>query len=356
MRLSPTHRHFYGRKAFPQASSDGVAQQMFLSTVSTSYSWLLEASQSASDAMKQAMFNNIWRDAGSAIARAHDDPAAIADTNALIAEAEAARQANGSNSTLSLLGQETISHLRNWIEAIIYALFPVMVLMMILVPQEKAKFVLGSYFMVLVWIGLWPLLFAIINHLSLMWLRYKLTALHLSSGVPFQLSSAVDSTLVDEQAMIGYMVMLVPFIAGAIVKMGDGAIMGLGGPGAERLHDGGQPCRRLHWSGNYSIGQAGLDTASVNTTTMQKFDSNMLMNSGMKSVQLADGSTMNISSNGRAAYQKLANHLLISMQIEDAQNAGHNYDWFSGTASTSGWSSTSRSGNSTWQQRELRAR
>ncbi|KWH59277.1 conjugal transfer protein TraG N-terminal domain-containing protein [Burkholderia cepacia] len=337
---------FYGRKAFPQASSDGIAQQMFLSTVSTSYSWLLDASQSASDAMKQAMFNNIWRDAGPGIARAHDDPAAIADTNALIAEAEAARQANGSNSALSLLGQETIPHMRNWIEAITYALFPVMVLLMIVVPQEKAKYVLGGYFMILVWIGLWPLLFAIINHLSLMWLHYKLTALHLSAGVPFQLSSAFDSTLVDEQAMIGYMVVLVPFIAGAIVKMGDGAIFGLADRALSGFAAAGSRAGAAIASGNFSMGQAGLDTASVNTTTMQKFDGNMLMNSGMRTVQLSDGSTMSVSSNGRAAYQKLANHLLTSMQLEDAQNSGHSFDRFSGTTSTSGWSSSTRSGSS----------
>lgn len=337
---------FYGRKAFPQASSDSIAQQMFMSTVATSYSWLLDASQSSSDAMKQAMFNNIWRDAGPGIARAHDDPAAIADTNALIAEAEAARQANGSNSALSLLGQETIPHMRNWIEAITYGLFPLMVLLVILVPQEKAKFVLGGYFMILLWIGLWPLLFAIINHLSLMWLHYKLTALHLSSGVPFQLSTAFDSTLVDEQAMIGYMVVLVPFIAGAIVKMGDGAIFGLADRALTGFSTAGSRAGAAIASGNYSMGQAGLDTASVNTTTMQKFDGNMLMNSGMKTVQLSDGSTMTVSSNGRAAYQKLGNHLLTSMQLEDAQNSGHSFDRFSGSTATSGWSSSTRSGSS----------
>ncbi|MDR6503877.1 conjugal transfer mating pair stabilization protein TraG [Burkholderia ambifaria] len=337
---------FYGRKAFPQASSDSIAQQMFMSTVATSYSWLLDASQSSSDAMKQAMFNNIWRDAGPGIARAHDDPAAIADTNALIAEAEAARQANGSNSALSLLGQETIPHMRNWIEAITYGLFPLMVLLIILVPQEKAKFVLGGYFMILLWIGLWPLLFAIINHLSLMWLHYKLTALHLSSGVPFQLSTAFDSTLVDEQAMIGYMVVLVPFIAGAIVKMGDGAIFGLADRALTGFSTAGSRAGAAIASGNYSMGQAGLDTASVNTTTMQKFDGNMLMNSGMKTVQLSDGSMMAVSSNGRAAYQKLGNHLLTSMQLEDAQNSGHSFDRFSGSTATSGWSSSTRSGSS----------
>lgn len=337
---------FYGRQAFPQASSDALAQQMFMNSVSTSYSWLLESSQGASDAMKQAMFNNLWRDAGTSIARAHNDPAAIGDTNALIAEAEAARQANGSNSVLSLLGQETIPHMRNWIEAILYGLFPVVFLTMIIVPQERAKTVLGAYFMALVWIGLWPLLFAIINQLSLLLLQSKLAALKLSAGVPFQLSGVLDSTIVDEQAMVGYMVVLVPFIAGAIVKLGSGEIIGLADRMISGFSSAGSRAGAALASGNLSMGQAGIDTASVNTTSMQKYDSNQLMNSGTMSTQLSNGSTMQVSSNGRVAYQQFASHWLTQLREEDARNAGTSSETFSGTTSSAGWSSSARSGSS----------
>src|SRR5687768_13556164 len=108
--------------------------------------------------------------------------------------------------------------MRNWIEAILYALFPVVVILMVVVSTEGAKQIIGGYLMSLAWIGLWPLLFAIINHLSLMHLRYQARALELAAGVPFQLSDAFDATLTNEQAMIGYMVVLVPFIAGAIIR------------------------------------------------------------------------------------------------------------------------------------------
>ncbi|KVD80558.1 conjugal transfer protein TraG N-terminal domain-containing protein [Burkholderia ubonensis] len=339
-------QQFYGRQAFPQASSDGLAQQMFLSTVSTSYSWLLDASASASDAMKQAMFNNVWRDAGTAMARAHNDPAAIADTNALIAEAEAARQANGSNSTLSLLGQETIPHMRNWIEAILYALFPVVVALMVLVPAEAAKRVLAGYFMGLVWIGLWPVLFAIINHLSLIHLHSKLAALKLSAGVPFQLSNVFDATIVDEQAMIGYMVVLVPFIAGAVVRMADGQIYGLADRMISGFSSAGARSGAAIAGGNYSMGQSGIDTSSVNTTTMQKFDSGFASSSGSTAMQLADGSTLRVSSNGRAALDRFQEHMLQSMVSADERSIGRSNERFSGTSNFSGSSNISRTGTS----------
>ncbi|KVL85354.1 conjugal transfer protein TraG N-terminal domain-containing protein [Burkholderia stagnalis] len=339
-------QQFYGRQAFPQASSDGLAQQMFLSTVSTSYSWLLDASASASDAMKQAMFNNVWRDAGTAMARAHNDPAAIADTNALIAEAEAARQANGSNSTLSLLGQETIPHMRNWIEAILYALFPVVVALMVLVPAEAAKRVLAGYFMGLVWIGLWPVLFAIINHLSLIHLHSKLAALKLAAGVPFQLSNVFDATIVDEQAMIGYMVVLVPFIAGAVVRMADGQIYGMADRMISGFSSAGARSGAAIAGGNYSMGQSGIDTSSVNTTTMQKFDSGFASSSGSIAMQLADGSTLRVSSNGRAALDRFQEHMLHSMVSADERSIGSSSERFSGTSNFSGSSNISRTGTS----------
>ncbi|KVN20688.1 MULTISPECIES: conjugal transfer protein TraG N-terminal domain-containing protein [unclassified Burkholderia] len=339
-------QQFYGRQAFPQASSDGLAQQMFLSTVSTSYSWLLDASASASDAMKQAMFNNVWRDAGTAMARAHNDPAAIADTNALIAEAEAARQANGSNSTLSLLGQETIPHMRNWIEAILYGLFPVVVTLMVLVPAEAAKRVLAGYFMGLVWIGLWPVLFAIINHLSLIHLHSKLAALKLAAGVPFQLSNVFDATIVDEQAMIGYMVVLVPFIAGAVVRMADGQIYGLADRMISGFSSAGARSGAAIAGGNYSMGQSGIDTSSVNTTTMQKFDSGFASSSGSTAMQLADGSTLRVSSNGRAALDRFQEHMLQSMVAADERSIGRSNERFSGTSNFSGSSNISRTGTS----------
>ncbi|VCX83603.1 hypothetical protein BANRA_04225 [Acinetobacter baumannii] len=40
-----------------------TALSMYTNAVGTSYSWILGANQSASDAVKQSMFNNIMKDA-----------------------------------------------------------------------------------------------------------------------------------------------------------------------------------------------------------------------------------------------------------------------------------------------------
>jgi conjugal transfer mating pair stabilization protein TraG len=337
---------FYGKQAFTRASSDAVATSMFVSTVGTSYDWILNNSSNASDAMKQAMFNNIWKEAGTELPTLLNDSARVAEVSALAGAAQAARQADGSNSTLSMLAQETLPHMRNWIEAIIYALFPVVVVLMVVSSTEGAKKIIAGYLMALAWIGLWPILFAVINHLSLMHLRYKARALELSAGVPFQLTDAFDATLTNEQAAIGYMVVLVPFIAGSIIKLGQGGFMSV----ADRMMTGfasaGANVGASSASGNVSMGQAGLDTASVNTTSMNKHDSNIGLQGGGSTIGRGNGSTATMAANGTVALQQLQNRMLTQMNMDHRQEAGRNQESHRTDITSSGSQLSSRHGDS----------
>ena len=317
---------FYGKQAFTRASGDAIATSMFVSTVGTSYDWILNNSSNASDAIKQSMFNNIWKDAGTELPTLLNDPARVAEVSALASAAQAARQADGSNSTLSLLAQETLPHMRNWIEAIIYALFPVVVVVMVVSSTEGAKKIISGYMMSLAWIGLWPILFAVINHLSLIHLRYKARALELAAGVPFQLTDAFDATLTNEQAAIGYMVVLVPFIAGAIIKMGQGGFMGVADKMMTGFASAGAAVGASSASGNVSMGQAGVDTASVNTTSMNKYDSNIGLQGGGGTFGRADGSSAMMAANGAVGLQQFQNRMLTQMNMDRRLEAGRNQE------------------------------
>lgn len=307
---------FYGKQAFPLAQSNALATSMYLNAVSTSYDWLLQSSQSASDALKQSMFNNMWRQAGTSLPAMLNDPSQVAEVTALAAEGQAAAQANTSNSVMSLLGQEVIPHMRNWIEAILYAMFPVIVILMVVMTADGAKKVLGGYMMSLAWIGMWPVLFAVINHLSLMYLKHKADALGLARGVPFQLSDAFSATIVDEQAVIGYMVVLVPFMAGAIIKMGQGGFMSLADKAITGFTSAGAAAGSAWASGNVSMGQAGIDTHSVNTTSMHKMDYNLGLEGGGVAIGTSSGGVARLASNGSAALQAMHNRLMTSIATD----------------------------------------
>ncbi len=337
-------QRYYGKQAFNRASNDGLATSLFMSAIGTSYDWILNNSQNASEAMKQAMFNNVWREAGSELPALLNDPARVAEMNALTGSAQAALQSNASNSTLSLLAQETLPHVRNWIEAVLYALFPVVVILMVVVSAEGAKKIIAGYFMSLAWIGLWPLLFAVINHLSLILLQHKTKALELAAGVPFQLSDAFDATLMDEQAMIGYMVMLVPVMAGMIIKLGQDGFMGV----ADRMMGGvasaGATAGNHAASGNVHLGHAALDTAAVNSTSMSKYDSNIGLSSGSATFNRSDGGMVTMAANGNIALQQMQNRLSYSMGLDQRDESSRSQDANQTYASSQGDQLSSRSG------------
>ena len=319
---------FYGKQAVTRANTDALASSMYASAVGTSYDWILASSSSASDAMKQAMFNNLWREAGSELPALMSDPARVQELQNMAGAAQAARQADGSNATISMLAQETLPHMRNWLEAMIYALFPVVVVLSVIVSQDGAKKMIGGYMMSLAWIGMWPVMFAVINHLSLMHLRHKMSALSLAHGVPFQLSDAFDATLGSEQAAIGYMVVLVPFLSAAIIKMSQGGIMSVADKMVSGFSGVGSSVGASMASGNISMGQAGLDTASVNSTSMHKYNANMDLSGGGATIGTSNGGIVTMAPNGAQAISQLQNRMVHQLsqdkrfQSETSQDAG----------------------------------
>ncbi len=324
---------FYGRTLFPRAQTDAVAQALFASAVGTSYDWILNNSQNASDAMKQAMFNNLWKDAGTELPTLLGDASRVAEVNALMGSAQAAGQANASNSILAQLAQENLPHMRNWIEAILYSLFPVVLLLAVFLSAQGAWKLLGGYAMALVWIGLWPLLFAIINGLSLLHLKHKTAALNLSNNIPFQLTDVFDATLGDEQAAIGFMVVLVPFIAGAIVKMGQGGIMSMADRMTASFSSAGASAGSNAAAGNFSSGQVGMDTASVNSTAMHKYDANIGLTGGGAAVSLGRGGSMMLQG-ARAARVDMLNRFSSTLSMGSQRSAGASQE--AGTQMTAG--------------------
>lgn len=338
---------FYGRQAVTRASTDALASAMYASAVGTSYDWILASSATASDAMKQAMFNNIWREAGSELPALMSDPARVQELQNMAGAAQAARQSDGSNATISMLAQETLPHMRNWLEAMIYAMFPLVVVLVVVVPQEGAKKLLGGYMMSIVWIGLWPIMFAVINHLSLMHLKHKMAALNLASGVPFQLSDTFDATLGSEQAAIGYMVVLVPFLSAAIIKMGQGGFMSVADKMITGFSGVGASIGAGMASGNVSMGQAGIDTASVNTTSMHKYNNTMDLTGGGAAIGYSNGGTATIAANGSQAFTQLQNRFAHQLSQDKRFQAERSHDGSIGNSVSNGTQIANRHGDST---------
>lgn len=297
---------YYG-KSFFNRFPDDMAYTMYLNTLGTSYSWMLNSNQGASDAVKQSMFNNVWREAGTELPALLNDPSRVAEITANAGAAMGATQVKGSMSVVTKLAYEVIPQLRNWLEAILYSLFPIVLVLLILSRADNMLGILGAYFSSLLALGLIPLFFAVINHISLIYMKLKADALDLAAGVPFGQMGVLEGTLIDEQTMVGYMVILSIALASWLAFKMNGSITGVGQRMMMAWSAAGSAGSSLA-TGNASIGEQTIDNISANNTNMHKMDTSELYNNNGRSYVGSDAVRTQYN-NGDVATQYHSNEL-----------------------------------------------
>ncbi|MGS1000184.1 conjugal transfer protein TraG N-terminal domain-containing protein [Burkholderia glumae] len=293
----------YGKEMYPQVTDASAAKAAFVNAIGDSYGFILQSSQNASSALRQAMFNNVWRQAGADLPAMLNDPARVAEVNALMSSAQAAVAANGSMASVAILAKETLPTVRNYAEAIIYTIFPIVIVLCLVGGGEAAKRILGGYAKTIAWIGLWPVIFAVLNGLSLMHLSSKMQAMSLQAGVPFGMAAKFGSTLIDEQVLLGYMVILTPALAWGLLNMATTSVVGAfqgvaGGFQGIAQQIGGQQAQ-----GDENIGNVHMDTSSIgnstrNVTSANKYDTAGLFRTGSTTIEQGTGSSFTNFDNG----------------------------------------------------------
>jgi conjugal transfer mating pair stabilization protein TraG len=112
--------------------------------------------------------------------------------------------------------------IRNTIEAIVYAIFPIVVLLLLMTGGRETMMGLKNYLSVLIWIQLWPPLYAILNYMAMVHAARQLAAAaSVGAGVSalsLMTSSSIYSDAISGEAVVGYMTMSIPFIAWAGLK------------------------------------------------------------------------------------------------------------------------------------------
>lgn len=322
-------RNFYGKIAFNDAASDAIAANMYISVVGTSYDWILENSAGASEALRQAMFNNLWREAGTEIPTLLGDSARASEVSAATSVVQAATQASGAHTSIGILAQEAIPFIGSWLTAILFASFPFIMVLVIISMEQIIIKIIYEYILSLFIIGTWPFFFAIINHLSLMLLRAKMRALDLSNGVPFQLSDVFDATLLNQQALVGYMVIIVPILSVFLFRMGQGGV-GLVSSAVDRMVAGfssaGHGAGYQHSIGNYGMGHTGMDSGSFNHTSMHKFDNDLRLTGGAAAITMPGGDVQRFSSDGRFAVDQFRSHMMDTHVRNESMEVGRSQE------------------------------
>ena len=177
------------------------------------------AAASAADLIRQNAVLNAINDTSSIIGQKVNDPASMV---LAVGRAQAVAQQNATWLNYGKVAEQSLPVFRNVIEAITYALFPLFVLLLLLTSGRETMIAFKGYAAILIWIQLWPPLYAVLNYMASIYAAYDLAAAaDLGSGakaLSLQTASTIYSRAISGEAVVGYLAITIPFIAWAALK------------------------------------------------------------------------------------------------------------------------------------------
>ncbi|MCB2020387.1 MAG: conjugal transfer protein TraG N-terminal domain-containing protein [Burkholderiaceae bacterium] len=258
---------------------------------------IADAAATAADLIRQNAVINAINDTSSIIGQKVNDPAAMV---LAVGRAQATAQQNATWLNYGKVAEQALPVFRNVIEAVTYALFPLLVLLLLLTSGRETMIAFKGYAAILIWIQLWPPLYAVLNYMASVYAAYDLAAAaDPGTGVKalsLQTASTIYSGAISGEAIVGYLAISIPFIAWAALKrmenFGTALVGGLSG-----LHGALSGSTGSAASGNVNMGNVAMDQMQLapnrtsafmgsmqNDLTGNTFSSNAL--TGRKAVSL----------------------------------------------------------------------
>ncbi|OQC18068.1 conjugal transfer protein TraG N-terminal domain-containing protein [Candidatus Skiveiella danica] len=201
---------------------DGQIEQAYTKTR------IATAAQGAGDLLRQNIMINLVQDTNSLAGLKLNDPAA---TMLATARANATASTNASFLTMGRIAAQALPMVRNVIEAVVYAVFPFVFLLFLLAQGRGLALAIKSFVMSLVWIQLWPPLYAILNYVGTLASARNLAAAATmgsgTQGLTLDTAASIYQGAISDQAIAGYMVAAIPIIATAIIKGGEVAFQAI---------------------------------------------------------------------------------------------------------------------------------
>ena len=301
------------------AAIAGQIQQAYLKNS------IATAAATAADLIRQSAVINAINDTGSLIGQKVNDPAAMV---LAVGRAQAVAQQNATWLNYGKVAEQALPVFRNVIEAVTYALFPLLVLLLLLTSGRDTMIAFKGYAAILIWIQLWPPLYAVLNYMASIYAAYDLAAAaDLGNGakaLSLQTSSTLYSRAVSGEAVVGYLAISIPFIAWAALKrmenFGTALVGGLSG--LQGMLSGTTGATAV---GNVHMGNVAMDQFALSPNRTSAF-----MGSWQNDLS---GNTFTSSAlTGRTAVSLLRNQgyasRVVSMRVseQDVQDASRQVD------------------------------
>lgn len=180
---------------------------------------IADAATSAADIVRQNALINAINDSSLLIGQKINDAPAMM---LAVGRAQAVAQTNASWINSGKVAEQGLPVVRNVIEALAYALFPVWVLLLLLTSGKETVMAIKNYTSVLIFLQIWPVLYAILNYLATVYAAKELAAAaDLGGGLKalsLTTSDAIYSNAISSEAVVGYLTASIPFLAWFAMK------------------------------------------------------------------------------------------------------------------------------------------
>ncbi len=252
---------------------------------------LAGAAGDAANLIRQNALINAIGDATSSMSQRLNDPSAVLLGNA---DSQAKVSQNTAWITSGKLAEETLPMIRNGIEAILYAAFPIVIMAMFLTNGQSTVRLAKSYLGSLLWIQMWPPLFAVLNYMATAVSSQNLKAAGAipggGSGVSIMTHANIYNNAVSDMAVVGYLVMSVPVLAWALIKGMDSIASGALA-GASMFAGASSGASTMASTASISLGNTTMD--QVNTAPSKRDGFMTREDASGTTTQALDGSGFN---------------------------------------------------------------
>jgi conjugal transfer mating pair stabilization protein TraG len=286
---------------------------------------IASASATAADLIRQNAMLNAISDTGKIVGQKVNDPAAMV---LAVGRAQGVAQQNAAWLNAGKVAEQALPVFRNVVEAVTYALFPLFVLLLLLTSGRETMMAFKGYAAILIWIQLWPPLYAVLNYMASVYASYDIAAAaDLGTGLKgltLQTASSIYARTISGEAIVGYLSISIPFLAWTAVKrmenFGSAMVGGLSG---------------LQTILGASTGSAALGNTSLGNVSMDQMRLAPNRTSAFMGSWQNDLTGDTFSSNaltGRSAVSLLRNQgftsRVVSMRVseQDVQQAGRQVD------------------------------
>lgn len=277
LQLNPTLRP----AAAASVVSDQIQQAYFRN-------FIADGAATSTDILRQNAMLNVIHDAGNMQCQRINDPSCA---TLAMGRAAAIAQTNASWINAGKIAESALPLFRNVVEAIIYAVFPLVILMLMLSHGQEAASMFRGYVLLLIWIQLWPPLYAILNYIATVFAAHELRAaadVGGSSALALRTVSGIYSTTISTEGIVGYVMLSVPAISWYLVRRFEsfGAAL-IGGLGA--LQGTVSASSGASATGNVNMGNVTMDHIDLGPQRTSPFFASKTDIYGTSSVDLRDG-------------------------------------------------------------------